>query len=71
MKATAILLLLIALFAVSFAHKELPEWARGGKIYKEKYGKLSAGQQDIFTALTWDAPIDHFNNNNNGTFKQR
>jgi pimeloyl-ACP methyl ester carboxylesterase len=62
------LIVLLAILATVFASVHLPERARGGIAHGEHKLRLSANPA---TPLTWSAPIDHFNNSTESTFKQR
>jgi hypothetical protein len=60
----------LALLFVANALKEVPQWARGGEYYKNwlKENNVPLKAQ---AALTWAAPLDHFNATNKATFNQR
>lgn len=71
MLVLSLLIALAVIFVTLQASTEVPERARGGEYYKEqirKYGKL---RNTGSNALTWNAPVDHFNAASKDTFKQR
>ncbi len=64
------LITLLVVLVVVQSLSEVPERARGGEYYKEQVRKFGKLRNTGSTALTWDAPVDHFNSASN-TFKQR
>ena len=63
---------LIVLLAVAYCVTGLnflPERARGGELYKQLVERVDKNLKSS-TALTWNAPVDHFSNTTN-TFAQR
>ena len=69
MMLPVLVLVFVQLFLFTSSLKDVPEYARNGQYWATKKSKhLTANP---YTALTWNAPVDHFNQTNTATFKQR
>jgi hypothetical protein len=62
-------ILVVCIVVSAFAWDNFPERARGGELYKQ-YVSQQGKSLTSSSALTWNAPVDHFSNSTN-TFAQR
>jgi protoheme ferro-lyase len=77
MLVMSLFIALVVLAAVVSGLHEIPERARKGEFFKQQvaqhYSHVSESllKQLQSSALTWQAPVDHFDLTNNATFAQR
>lgn len=64
-----LIIAIVLVFGLTSAHRDVPEWARGGQYWATKRSKQLTANP--FAAMTWNAPVDHFNQTNAATFQQR
>eukprot|EP01031_Cornospumella_fuschlensis_P046863 gene46863-57380_t len=64
-----LIIAVVLICGLASAHRDVPEWARGGQYWASKRTKQLTANPSA--ALTWNAPVDHFSQTNTDTFQQR